>query len=243
MWNNLLTGKIYVGSAQNIKRRLTSYYTISFLEQETSMYICRSLLKHGYSSFGLSILEYCSVENLVQREQYYIDTLKPGYNICKTAGSTLGKAHSEDTKGRISVSKKGTYQGENNSFFGGVHSEESRKRMSEIKLGTTLSDIIKAKISASKRGKKFTEEHTANLSASQPSSKKISVLDIETDIETTYNSIAAASKALGLPDSSIRSNLKSKNETPFLSSLSPLHHRWTPHKWGGGDRDEWEIYI
>lgn len=215
MWNNLLTGKIYVGSAQNIKRRLTSYYTISFLEQETSMYICRSLLKHGYSSFGLSILEYCSVENLVQREQYYIDTLKPGYNICKTAGSTLGKAHSEDTKGRISVSKKGTYQGENNSFFGGVHSEESRKRMSEIKLGTTLSDIIKAKISASKRGKKFTEEHTANLSASQPSSKKISVLDIETDIETTYNSIAAASKALGLPDSSIRSNLKSKNETPF----------------------------
>jgi len=128
MWTNLFTSQSYVGSAEDIKRRLNSYYSISYLKRESSMYICRALLKHGYSSFGLSILEYCSVENLIQREQYYIDTLEPEYNICKTAGSTLGKTHSEEAKGRISSTKKGTNQGKNNSFFGKFHTEESRKK-------------------------------------------------------------------------------------------------------------------
>jgi group I intron endonuclease len=157
MWTNLFTSQSYVGSAEDIKRRLNSYYSISYLKRESSMYICRALLKHGYSSFGLSILEYCSVENLIQREQYYIDTLEPEYNICKTAGSTLGKTHSEEAKGRISSTKKGTNQGKNNSFFGKFHTEESRKKMSGIKLGTTLSDDIKSKVSAGyyKKGKEI----------------------------------------------------------------------------------------
>lgn len=106
MWNNLLTDKIYIGSAQDIKRRLTFYYSTSSLKKETSMHISRALLKYGYSSFSLSILEYCSVENLIEREQFYIDLLEPGYNICKTAGSTLGKIHSEEARVKISSTKK-----------------------------------------------------------------------------------------------------------------------------------------
>jgi len=85
--------------------------------------------------------------------------LEPEYNICKTAGSTLGKTHSEEAKGRISTTKKGTNQGKNNSFFGKFHTEESRKKMSEIKLGTTLSDDIKSKVSASLAPKKGKEIH------------------------------------------------------------------------------------
>jgi hypothetical protein len=55
------------------------------------------LLKHGYSNFKLEILEYCDKEHLIQREQYYIDVLKPEYNILKVAGSTLGFKHSTKT--------------------------------------------------------------------------------------------------------------------------------------------------
>ena len=63
-----------------------------------------------------------------------------------------------------------------------------------------------------KRGKKFTDEHRANLSASQPNSKKLSVLDLETGVETIYNSMAAAERILELPASSIRFNIKSKSK-------------------------------
>jgi hypothetical protein len=54
-------------------------------------------LKDGHSKFNLEILEYCSKKDLINREQYYIDLLKPKYNICKTAGSMLGFKHSAKT--------------------------------------------------------------------------------------------------------------------------------------------------
>ena len=34
---------------------------------------------------------------MIEREQYYIDTLNPEYNILKIAGSPLGYIHSEET--------------------------------------------------------------------------------------------------------------------------------------------------
>lgn len=47
------------------------------------MLIHKAILLHGYESFSLHILEYCKVEDLIQREQYYLDILQPEYNICK----------------------------------------------------------------------------------------------------------------------------------------------------------------
>jgi hypothetical protein len=57
----------------------------------------RALLKYGFSNFSLEILEYCNSEDLLKKEQYYLDTLKPEYNIVETAGSTLGYKHSEES--------------------------------------------------------------------------------------------------------------------------------------------------
>ncbi len=51
--------------------------------------ISRALIKYGYSNFTLEILEYCDVPVLLEREQHYLDLLKPTYNIAKIAGSTL----------------------------------------------------------------------------------------------------------------------------------------------------------
>jgi NUMOD1 domain len=55
--------------------------------------IDRAILKYGFSKFRLEILEYCTTENVLEREQYYLNNLKPHYNIVKTAGSTLGYKH------------------------------------------------------------------------------------------------------------------------------------------------------
>jgi group I intron endonuclease len=61
------------------------------------MSISKALIKYGYSNFTLEILEYCDPSNTILREQHYIDSLKPVYNILKIAGSSLGYIHTEET--------------------------------------------------------------------------------------------------------------------------------------------------
>lgn len=88
--------------------------------------IYSALLKYGYGSFKLEILEYCEIDVLIEREQYYIDLLKPEYNICRIAGSTLGRVHSISTRKKISNSIKGI----NHPNYGKHHSYETRKALS-----------------------------------------------------------------------------------------------------------------
>jgi group I intron endonuclease len=54
------------------------------------MTIYRALLKYGYSNFKFEILEYCTPEDTIKREQYYLNLLEPEYNILKVAGSLMG---------------------------------------------------------------------------------------------------------------------------------------------------------
>lgn len=103
-WINLLNQKCYIGSSTNLSRRLKTYFRISFLETQiktNGSIIYR--LKNGYSNFSLEILEYCSAENAILREQYYMDLLKPDYNIFKTSGSFLGFKHSEETIAKFRI--------------------------------------------------------------------------------------------------------------------------------------------
>jgi group I intron endonuclease len=57
----------------------------------------KAVLNYGYSAFRLEILEYCNFDLLIEREQYYIELLKPEYNILPIAGSSLGFKHSSVT--------------------------------------------------------------------------------------------------------------------------------------------------
>jgi len=47
--------------------------------------------------FILEILQYCDTTIITQREQYYLDNLKPEYNILTIARSSKGFKHSQKT--------------------------------------------------------------------------------------------------------------------------------------------------
>lgn len=99
-WTNLINGKIYIGSSSNLGKRFSGYLSSIFLTREslkTKSLIYSALSKYGYSNFKLDILEYCDPKELLVREQYYLDLYLPDYNILKTAGSSLGFKHSEET--------------------------------------------------------------------------------------------------------------------------------------------------
>jgi group I intron endonuclease len=87
------------------------------------MYIYRALLKHGYSNFSLTILEYCSPEKCLEREDYYFQLLKHEYNICFATKSRLQTwlKHSEKTLENMSNAQNAghfkTACGENHPMF------------------------------------------------------------------------------------------------------------------------------
>jgi group I intron endonuclease len=117
-WTNINTGFSYVGSSIDLSKRLLNYFNINYLTKPgRNMIISRSLLKNGYSSFKVEILEYCSPEDTLSREQYYLDLLKPKYNILTKAGSMAGFKHSEESKIKISKAR-----------FGLKFSEETKKK-------------------------------------------------------------------------------------------------------------------
>ena len=70
------------------------------------MVITKALLKYGYSVFSLEILEYCEALEAISREQYYLDLLKPEYNVLKIAGSSLGYKHPEGSQTRNWTSER-----------------------------------------------------------------------------------------------------------------------------------------
>lgn len=103
-WTNIKTNKVYIGSSVNLYNRLKNYLSFSFLKNKTKKgksIIYNSLLKNNYCNFNLDILEYCHKKNLIEREQFYLDLLKPQYNICKIAGSSKGYKHSEEVIEKI----------------------------------------------------------------------------------------------------------------------------------------------
>lgn len=82
-WVHNTNNKSYVGSSEDLYRRLKEYYSIYYLKGRvltSTSCIYRALLEEGYGSFTLEVLEYCNKSILIEREQYYIDLLKPEYN-------------------------------------------------------------------------------------------------------------------------------------------------------------------
>ena len=90
----------------DIGRRLKSYYSKISLVRD-KMLINKAILKYGYINFKLEILEYCDPNDVIKREQYYIDQLKPEYNILSTAGSSLGHKYKDEVRLAKSVSRRG----------------------------------------------------------------------------------------------------------------------------------------
>lgn len=121
--------KSYIGSANDLRVRLYVYYSVNRLNK-SNMLIYKAILKYNYSSFSLDILEYCELGKGLDREQYYIDSLKPKYNILQIAGSTLGYKHTEETLEKFKLRK---------------YSDEARANLSEAATGRVLSEETKLK--------------------------------------------------------------------------------------------------
>lgn len=132
---NLLNKDQYVGQSIDLGKRFTKYFTLSYLKNRNTLVISRALIKYGYANFSISILEYCDKDILNEREQYYMDVIKPVYNTLKIAGSSSGYIHTQESKDKRSLSLKGKYTGTDSLLYGTTHTEQTKELMSSMRKG------------------------------------------------------------------------------------------------------------
>jgi len=123
---NKISLKRYIGSTSNFTKRKNTHLRELRDNTHHSTILQSSWNKYGEENFEFLILEKIDQkEDLILREQWWIDNTPSQYNICKKAGSCLGRKHSEESKKKIAFYNSNLRQ----------FSEETRKKISESKKG------------------------------------------------------------------------------------------------------------
>jgi group I intron endonuclease len=121
---NKVNGKVYVGSTgSGFTKRWRQHTSNLRLGTHRNVKLQRAWNKYGSKVFLFSVIERCSSECCVEREQHWIDKLNScvgGYNISPASGAPRGYKFTE----------------------------EQRKRLSEALTGRRFSEEHKAKLSA-----------------------------------------------------------------------------------------------
>ena len=164
---NIISGKVYIGSAVNIEKRCYGHKWALERQRHCNIHLQRAWNKDGKDLFVFETFLICKKENLVFYEQSTIDAFvtysgqKNAYNISPTAGSTLGRKHTEATKIRIGLTSKGRWNGRK-------HTELTKEKISLGNIGKNkgkiASDEARRKMSKSRKGKRFPLEHRRKIS-------------------------------------------------------------------------------
>lgn len=179
---NIIDNACYIGSSNNYARRKRRHFDDLKSNQHHSIILQRAYNKYGADAFRIFELEafaFVSKEKTLEREQYYLDLLKPKYNVSKIAGSNLGLTRTKEFKQKMSEMVKARHQVAWNKGKKGYrkHSDETRLLMSK-----------------NSPRRKPSSKNLADMIAK--TSKKICQMDLEGNIIKIWDSIHQASREL-----------------------------------------------
>ena len=174
------TGKFYVGRTCNFKTRMGVHENMN----DDCRKLNRAIEKYGWENFDISVIEDdLTFEEAKIREEFFIsmiDSVKYGYNILR-GGEGFGS-------------------GEDCVNFGRKHTDEHREKNRLAKTGINNPNF----------GKPRNKEVRDKISKSQPTSKSIIAIHLETGQETFFETISKASKSLKIHSGRICSVLNKK---------------------------------
>jgi group I intron endonuclease len=107
---NSRTFKLYVGSSTNVQRRIKIHFRDLRFNRHHSIHLQRAYNLEP-SMFGCELIEICQLQELRQREQFWIDFYRAaswlnGYNACKKSDSRLDLPHTPKSRAKISAAQK-----------------------------------------------------------------------------------------------------------------------------------------
>lgn len=93
---NKITGEFYIGSSSNIKERWGCHKSISTWKYNPGMLLYIAFQQYGLDNFDFEIIE--QTDDIKNREQYFIDLLRPAYNTIRASGHDLDKNKASNRK-------------------------------------------------------------------------------------------------------------------------------------------------
>lgn len=201
---NKINNKKYIGSASTNK--INVRFRNHIFHQTGSKLVSAAVAKYGIENFSFYILEYfpgfVKKENLsaahlklLERETYFIQLLKPEYNILQSGSSSLGYKHTEETK----LKMKENYTQERKEKIGNLN---------KGKIFTTERKQFLSKIAKLRNSNLALRDHLSKLS-----SKPVSLYNQDGSLHSKYPGIRAMAKAFGCCNKTI--NKAIKNQTLF----------------------------
>jgi group I intron endonuclease len=218
--------KSYIGQSKNIHYRF-HIYRILHCKNQTKLY--NSLKKYGPENHIFEIIEECSLDQLDEREIYwinYFNSTSKGLNLKE--GGCFGK-HSEETKNKISKTKKGTIINKSwalnisNGRKGLKHSNETKDKIKQSNTNKIVSEETKLKQRLQKLGTKRSIESKLKQGKSmkgksQPKSfydkkdKPILQYDLNGEFIKEWKSITEANNVLKIDKGSISNCINMKRQ-------------------------------
>ncbi|NJO63447.1 MAG: GIY-YIG nuclease family protein [Richelia sp. RM2_1_2] len=199
---NILDKNQYIGSAKHLPTRKRIHINSLKQNKHHSIYLQRAWNKHGEENFKFVVLETCTLETLIEREQWWLDNNDPVYNISKTAGSSLGIKRRLETIEKCRQAHKGE-----------KHPEWRRK----------LKSIAQGGENHWTKKKKFSEESKKRMSNAQkelhkngyihPLNRAIIQYDLNNNILREWSSAAEAGRFYKKDRRAIVNNLRNKSKT------------------------------
>jgi len=173
---NLINNKTYVGQHKSNKLELSVY-------KGSGIILLEAFKKYGFDNFICELIESCeSKEVLNEREKYWINELKPDYNVSEGGnggdlGSSVNNKISETIKNHWKTGvvkhhpnsgfKKGCTpwnKGKPGTFKGKHHSEESKLKISLASKSRTISEQQRKQHSERMKGHTVSEETRRKMS-------------------------------------------------------------------------------
>lgn len=152
---NTKNNKFLIGSTNNPKIRKINHFSNCRCNKHCNSKFQNSWNKYGEQSFKFQIIEEVyQIENLLKREQYWIDTYWNSgllLNVEPIAGKPpiRNRPHTQETKNKISQTKKKDSQNISDKLRKRIWTEESKEKLRRVNLGKKYSMESKIKMSQS----------------------------------------------------------------------------------------------
>jgi group I intron endonuclease len=159
---NKINNKKYIGQSIHIHRRWSEHKYELNNNIHDNDYLQKSWNKYGSDNFEFNIVELCGIDELDDKECYYISLYntfdkKYGYNLISGGGAN--REISEETREKLRQANKRrkffpNMSGENNPMFGKHLSEETKEKIRQSRLGQIPSEQTRIKLSQLRTGDK-----------------------------------------------------------------------------------------
>lgn len=232
--SNIIDDRIYIGSAYKMRKRKNVH--IMHLKRGThhSNYLQNFVSKYGIDSLIFEVIEFCNTQDLIPREQFYLDGLNPIFNMCKIAGNILGIKRSDEFKKKCSERMKGNVLSEETKLKKSIamkeyhklhpeftekvrqsnrkrtviHSPETRQKIGFKHKGRITPQDVKDKISKSRTGILHSEESKLKISLNSKNKNSQEKKDLVFDMHNQGITSVKIGKDLKMSRTTIRAIIK-----------------------------------